>query len=70
MILAHRHRHARPDPRHRADRRDKPDADERGDDAATEITEDVLSGDQRDIELSGHRLDRRRVEKDGIEDDV
>ena len=67
VIEAHRHRDAWTYPGHGADRRDEPDADERADDASAEVTENMLACDQRDIELPGHRRDRRRVKEDGVE---
>ena len=69
-VLAHRHGHPRADPHHGADGGDEADADERADDASAGIAEDLLAGNEPDVELARQLGDRRGVEEHGVEGDV
>ena len=69
-VFPHRHHDARADPHHRADGRYKANADHRADDAAADFAEDVAARDAGDIELPGQLVDRRGVEKHGVQGDI
>ena len=69
-VLAHRHHDARPDPHHRADRGDQPEADHRADDAAAEFAEDVAAGNPGDVELACELVDRRGMQEHRVERDI
>ena len=69
-VLAHGRRNPRADPHHGADRGNEAKADQRADNAAAEIAENVLARDDRDVDLSGQLLDRRGVEEERVERDV
>ncbi len=66
-VLAHRGRNSGADPHHGADRRNEADADQRADDAAAEVAEYVLAGDDRNVDLTRQLSDRRAVKKQRVQ---
>src|SRR5262249_1169765 len=69
-VLPHGHADARTDPGHCADRGNKTQADQRADDATPDVAENVLAGDNRDIELARQFLDRRGHQKYRIQANI
>ena len=69
-VLAHRHGHARANPRHGADGRYQPEADQRADDTSAKRAEHMLAGYRRDVKLAGQFLHRRRGQKDRVEPNI
>ena len=70
MVFAHRHRDARSDPRHRTDRRNEAETDERTDNSPAVGAENVFSRNQANLDSAAHFLHRCGHEEDRIEKDV
>src|SRR6266446_8811974 len=70
IIFAHRHLDARSYPRHRTDRRNEAETNERTNNSPAVSAENVFARNQANLDSAAHFLHRCSHEEDGVEKDI